>query len=31
MVRILTIPQNRNPVRAVYVDEAIKAIREVRE
>lgn len=31
MVRILTIPQNQNPVRAVYVDEAIKAIREVRE
>ncbi|MYI81861.1 MAG: type II toxin-antitoxin system HicA family toxin [Chloroflexi bacterium] len=29
LIRILTIPQNRNPVRAVYVDEAIKAIREV--
>ncbi len=29
LVRILTIPQSRNPVRAVYVDEAIKAIREV--
>lgn len=29
LVLILTIPQSRNPVRAVYVDEAIKAIREV--
>jgi predicted RNA binding protein YcfA (HicA-like mRNA interferase family) len=29
--RILTIPQSRNPVRAVYVDEAIKAIREVQQ
>ena len=28
---LLTIPQNKSPVRAVYVDEAIKAIREARE
>lgn len=31
MNRILTIPQSRNPVRAVYVDEVIKAIREVQQ
>ena len=28
--RILTIPQSRSPVRAVYVDAVIQAIREVR-
>ena len=27
---ILTIPQSRSPVRAVYVDAVIQAIREVR-
>lgn len=31
MIGILTIPQNRNPVRAVYVDEVIKAVREVQQ
>ena len=30
LTRILTIPQSRTPVRAVYVDAAIQAIREVR-
>ncbi len=30
LTRILTIPQSRTPLRAVYVDAAIDAIREAR-